>query len=679
MEIQQTKRAFKWKLIMGGGMNKTAFCCRVLTFFLAALLLSSTSFSASGMSKREQAIHKLKKKLKKELEVAVIGKIPAKGGISFGIPEDTNCDKPPAVITRMSTLTISNTKIKTLAPLKKFTINEVFFRNVKADWKKLDWNGMNGVVSIRFMYCEGLRDFEFLGGLNRLKDVRITTLAAFDSLPLKGGYLYRLEISASKLGNVGFLEHIKGLEHLNIRLNKLSQIKDPSGFKRLGDLGVKGLALGIGTITSIDFLDENMRITSLHIPTVEDLSPLSRLKNIEELSVGRKTYSEKELAELRAKWKTNGEEDIPVDQKLTKEEEEAARIKSEFPVDVNEVVKALATITTSSDAAGTGFVAKDSDGKFYLYTNQHVISGCDSFKARMSDGTVLKMAGMQISASRDIVRFPLAEDAAPGHSLEMTCDATADEPVAVFGNSGGGGVFTAIYGKVLGTGPDRIEVSAKFVPGNSGSPVINKEGKVLGIATYATMKAKKADWTVQGTRFCDVRRFAFKTDKNVKWVPTNWAAYKKINSLIEADKKSLQNVFDAAAEWVRKPYDKISRECKQMDLKIWLANHNKSAAKLAKAKAKGYASDGKMRALNKMAKAQIAKDYKALSGICSRRGAAIRRRLQKYGKNLTPYIRKEMESNAKMFDAMAKEILQYGKELQTKNAFVRPKRPAYYP
>ena len=63
------------------------------------------------------------------------------------------------------------------------------------------------------------------------------------------------------------------------------------------------------------------------------------------------------------------------------------------------------------------------------------------------------------------------------------------DAIVVLGNSGGGGVVTKLEGKLVGIGPDRIEVSAEFIPGNSGSPIIHvPTGKVIGIATYLTRR-----------------------------------------------------------------------------------------------------------------------------------------------------------------------------------------------
>src|SRR6185312_7757504 len=68
-------------------------------------------------------------------------------------------------------------------------------------------------------------------------------------------------------------------------------------------------------------------------------------------------------------------------------------------------------------------------------------------------------------------------------------DVSIGDAVVVLGNSQGRNVVTEIEGKVTGVGPELIEVDAKFVPGNSGSPIIHvKSGKVIGVATFVTVR-----------------------------------------------------------------------------------------------------------------------------------------------------------------------------------------------
>jgi hypothetical protein len=127
----------------------------------------------------------------------------------------------------------------------------------------------------------------------------------------------------------------------------------------------------------------------------------------------------------------------------------------------------------------------------------------------------------------DIMRIALG--AAPPHPLEAITDfnnsVAIGDDVVVLGNSGGGGVVTNLPGKVVGVGPDRIEVSSEFIPGNSGSPVIHqKTGKVIGVATYLTKRYD--DFAQNGAGESVVRRFAYRLDSVKTWEPVNWGEFR---------------------------------------------------------------------------------------------------------------------------------------------------------
>ena len=76
----------------------------------------------------------------------------------------------------------------------------------------------------------------------------------------------------------------------------------------------------------------------------------------------------------------------------------------------------------------------------------------------------------------------------------------------------GDGVSTTINGTLLAIGPKTIEVTAVFVSGNSGSPVIDKaSGRVIGVATSAVLH--KREWSNANSGFTNkVRRFATRID-----------------------------------------------------------------------------------------------------------------------------------------------------------------------
>jgi hypothetical protein len=92
------------------------------------------------------------------------------------------------------------------------------------------------------------------------------------------------------------------------------------------------------------------------------------------------------------------------------------------------------------------------------------------------------------------------------------------DAIVVAGNSEGEGVVREIPGRIVGIGPDRIEVDAEFVPGNSGSPILLKStGRVIGVATY--MKVPRARGGAKSPfSLNEVRRFGYRIDTVAKWV-----------------------------------------------------------------------------------------------------------------------------------------------------------------
>lgn len=180
----------------------------------------------------------------------------------------------------------------------------------------------------------------------------------------------------------------------------------------------------------------------------------------------------------------------------------------------------LVAIIETNTGSGTGFIARDAEG-LWLYTNEHVVRGGNP-KATLLTGRKVEFTDMQIASDRDAVRFKVeGRYSAFAISSEI---ATVGDQIWVFGNSDGAGVATQAGGFVNGVGPVDVEVSADFVPGNSGSPIVKHGGDVLAMATYLLKGDGGKDWTKAGTRYSEVRRFGIRID-NVKWVPVKAKEY----------------------------------------------------------------------------------------------------------------------------------------------------------
>lgn len=175
--------------------------------------------------------------------------------------------------------------------------------------------------------------------------------------------------------------------------------------------------------------------------------------------------------------------------------------------------------------AGSGFIGQ-LRGTTFLFTNAHVAAGVKGAGFKTLEGTQVQLGTPAIAVGHDIFLTTLAPGK-PAIEIMIGVDqnAAVGDGVVVLGNAEGGGVINTIIGKIVGIGPDRVEVDAPFQPGNSGSPIIHlKSGKVIGVATYLTIKKYDAA-TEKVLANPVVRRFGYRLDSVKKWEPVAWPVF----------------------------------------------------------------------------------------------------------------------------------------------------------
>jgi hypothetical protein len=198
------------------------------------------------------------------------------------------------------------------------------------------------------------------------------------------------------------------------------------------------------------------------------------------------------------------------------------------PLTAAELVKAHRNnlvFVQGNNGAGSGFIAKLGAGNF-LFTNAHVAAGVRGAGFKTLDGTQVKVGTPSIAVGHDIFCMSVAPGGKPMEVMDhVEENASIDDEVVVLGNAEGGGVINTIKGKIVGIGPQLVEVDAPFVPGNSGSPIIHlKSGKVIGVATYLIIKGYDPA-TQQAMKEPRVRRFGYRMDSVKSWQPVNWQVF----------------------------------------------------------------------------------------------------------------------------------------------------------
>jgi hypothetical protein len=160
---------------------------------------------------------------------------------------------------------------------------------------------------------------------------------------------------------------------------------------------------------------------------------------------------------------------------------------------------------TDTGARGSAFLYEDTNG-VWLVSNVHVFSGSTNITVINSQGNKLEVPPqIEVAKDRDMIRFRVDEP----EGLRLCSSCYMDEPLCAYGDSGGAGVMRKLDGKVVAVGPDRVEVSTMFIPGNSGGPVVNEAGEVVGVSSYL-FREDLPEWIAKGTSFSDTRRMAMR-------------------------------------------------------------------------------------------------------------------------------------------------------------------------
>jgi serine protease Do len=135
---------------------------------------------------------------------------------------------------------------------------------------------------------------------------------------------------------------------------------------------------------------------------------------------------------------------------------------------------------------GSGVIV---DGKGYILTNDHVVTGADKITIRLFDGKELKGTVQGADPKTDLAVVHVEAKDLPVATLGDSDKLQVGEWAIAIGSPFGleetvtVGVISAKGRTGLGTGTyeDFIQTDASINPGNSGGPLVNIDGEVIGI------------------------------------------------------------------------------------------------------------------------------------------------------------------------------------------------------
>jgi len=183
---------------------------------------------------------------------------------------------------------------------------------------------------------------------------------------------------------------------------------------------------------------------------------------------------------------------------------------------------------------GSGFFI---DNKGRLITNHHVVESAYSATIKTSAGKEYPVQGIVAKDTEaDIVKLVVNLPDANITLLNLSVNVPSEgEDIFVIGNPLGlestvsTGIVSAVrdipaFGKIL-------QITAPISPGSSGSPVINRKGEVIGIATLIVTKGQNLN-------------FAIPSDKIIALTETPKATLSESYASLSVDANSAQSFYD---------------------------------------------------------------------------------------------------------------------------------------
>ena len=161
------------------------------------------------------------------------------------------------------------------------------------------------------------------------------------------------------------------------------------------------------------------------------------------------------------------------------------------------------------ESMGSGFII-DQEG--YIVTNNHVIENADQIKVKLANEKEYdaELIGRDPNTDLALIKIPESNKLVPlnfGNSDNLQVGKWVVAIGSPFGleQTVTAGIVSA-KGRVIGSGPydDFIQTDASINPGNSGGPLLNMEGKVVGINTAIIRKGQGVGFAIPANMAEDI-------------------------------------------------------------------------------------------------------------------------------------------------------------------------------
>jgi S1-C subfamily serine protease len=180
---------------------------------------------------------------------------------------------------------------------------------------------------------------------------------------------------------------------------------------------------------------------------------------------------------------------------------------------VHRALPSVVTITTQSGGfgrfgpttgVGSGIIV---GGAGWILTNGHVVDGADTVTVQLSDGRQLPGTVYGMASATDLAIVKVDATALPALALDSSAGLALGDDVIAIGTPLGdypGSVTTGVVSGLdrsisirgIGTLDGLIQTDAAVNPGNSGGPLLDAAGRVVGVTTATTSDAQGISFAI---------------------------------------------------------------------------------------------------------------------------------------------------------------------------------------
>ncbi len=185
-----------------------------------------------------------------------------------------------------------------------------------------------------------------------------------------------------------------------------------------------------------------------------------------------------------------------------------------YAKNVASVVAISSTVTTqyygqssTGTSTGSGFILTENG---YVVTNYHVVEGATSVTVTTNDGAEYTAAIVGGDDTNDVAVLKIEGNGLPAVTVGSSDDLIVGDQVAAIGNPLGELTNTLTVGYVSakdrmvttdGFAINMIQTDASINSGNSGGPLFNMKGEVVGITTAKYSGSSSSGATIEGIGF----------------------------------------------------------------------------------------------------------------------------------------------------------------------------------